>query len=67
MTTTANTTILVIGSTGKTGSRVVDQLEKRGIRVRRGSGSADITFDRDYPQTWAPAPTGVWTPLFESR
>jgi uncharacterized protein YbjT (DUF2867 family) len=52
MTNTANTTILVIGSTGKTGSRVVDQLETRGIRVRLGSRSADITFDRDHPQTW---------------
>lgn len=32
-----NTTILVIGSTGKTGKRVADQFEKRGIAVRHGS------------------------------
>jgi uncharacterized protein YbjT (DUF2867 family) len=40
-----NTTILVIGSTGKTGKRVADRLEKRGIAVRHGSRSADIPFD----------------------
>jgi uncharacterized protein YbjT (DUF2867 family) len=47
--------ILVIGSTGKTGHRVVDQLEARGIAVRHGSRTADIPFDWDDPQTWAPA------------
>jgi uncharacterized protein YbjT (DUF2867 family) len=52
-------TILVIGSTGKTGTRVVDQLEKRGIPVRHGSRSADIPFDWDNPQTWAPALAGI--------
>jgi len=59
MTNTTNHTILVIGSTGKTGKRVVDQLEKRGIAVRHGSRSADIPFDWDKPQTWAPALAGV--------
>ena len=54
-----NTTILVIGSTGKTGKRVADQLEKRGITVRHGSRSADIPFDWDNPQTWAAALAGV--------
>jgi uncharacterized protein YbjT (DUF2867 family) len=49
MTITTTNTILVIGSTGKTGTRVVDQLEKRGIRVRHGSRSADIPFDWDNP------------------
>jgi uncharacterized protein YbjT (DUF2867 family) len=47
MTNTTNNTILVIGSTGKTGKRVADQLEKRGIAVRHGSRSADIPFDWD--------------------
>ena len=51
--------ILVIGSTGKTGQRVVDQLEARGIAVRHGSRRADIPFDWDDPQTWAPALAGV--------
>ena len=54
-----NTTILVIGSTGKTGSRVADQLEKLGIVVRHGSRTADIPFDWDNPQSWAPALAGV--------
>jgi len=54
-----NSTILVIGSTGKTGKRVANQLEKRGIAVRHGSRSADTPFDWDDPQTWAPALAGV--------
>ena len=54
-----NNTILVIGSTGKTGKRVVDQLEKRGISVRHGSRSADIPFDWDSPHTWAAALAGI--------
>src|SRR3954452_11381989 len=54
-----NTTILVIGSSGKTGKRVADQLEKRGIPVRHGSRSADIPFDWDDPQTWPAALAGV--------
>lgn len=59
MTNTANNTILVIGSTGKTGKRVADQLEMRGIPIRHGSRSADIPFDWDNPQTWPPALAGV--------
>lgn len=59
MTNTTTTTILVIGSTGKTGKRVVDLLDKRGIGVRHGSRSADIAFDWDDPQTWAAALAGV--------
>jgi uncharacterized protein YbjT (DUF2867 family) len=50
-----NDSILVIGSTGKTGQRVVDQLEARGIAVRHGSRTAVVPFDWDDPQTWAPA------------
>ena len=54
-----NTTILVIGSTGKTGNRVVSQLEKHGVSVRHGSRSANIPFDWDDPQTWPAALAGV--------
>src|SRR5918997_4554260 len=54
-----NNTILVIGSTGKTGKRVADQLEAHGIPVRHGSRSADIPFDWEEPQTWAAALAGV--------
>ena len=59
MTNTANNTILVIGSTGKTGKRVSDQLEKCGIPIRHGSRSAEIPFDWENPRTWAPALAGV--------
>ena len=51
--------ILVIGATGKTGSRVAAQLEERGVSVRRGTRSAPIPFDWDAPDTWAPAFDGV--------
>ncbi|MEO0634742.1 MAG: NmrA family NAD(P)-binding protein, partial [Pseudomonadota bacterium] len=51
--------ILVIGATGKTGSRVAAQLEERGVSVRRGTRSAPIPFDWDAPDTWAPALDGV--------
>jgi uncharacterized protein YbjT (DUF2867 family) len=54
-----NNTILVIGSTGKTGKRVADHLERRGIAVRRGSRSSDTPFDWEDRQTWAPAMAGV--------
>jgi uncharacterized protein YbjT (DUF2867 family) len=54
-----NTTILVIGSTGKTGKRVADQLERRGLCVRHGSRSSDTPFDWENRQTWAPAMAGV--------
>ena len=59
MTNRTNNTILVIGSTGKTGKRVSDQLEKRGIPIRHGSRSAEIPFDWENPRTWAPALAGV--------
>jgi uncharacterized protein YbjT (DUF2867 family) len=54
-----NDSILVIGSTGKTGQRVVDRLEARGIGVRHGSRRAVVPFDWDDPQTWSPALAGV--------
>jgi uncharacterized protein YbjT (DUF2867 family) len=59
MTNTTNNTILVIGSTGKTGKRVADQLQSRGVPVRHGSRSSDIPFDWEDPQTWARALAGV--------
>ncbi|MEM6384841.1 MAG: NAD(P)H-binding protein [Pseudomonadota bacterium] len=51
--------ILVVGANGKTGSRVVARLEDKGIAVRRGSRGADIPFDWENPETWAPALSGV--------
>jgi uncharacterized protein YbjT (DUF2867 family) len=52
-------TILVIGSTGKTGRRVAARLSSRGIAVRHGSRTADIPFDWEDQATWAPALAGV--------
>jgi uncharacterized protein YbjT (DUF2867 family) len=59
MTNSTNNTILVVGSTGKTGKRVTNQLEAQGIPVRHGLRSADIPFDWDDPQTWPAALAGV--------
>ena len=46
---------LVLGGTGKTGRRVVERLEARGVPVRVGSRSADPPFDWEDEATWAPA------------
>jgi len=46
---------LVVGSTGKTGRRVMERLEARGVPVRAGSRSADPPFDWDDEATWEPA------------
>lgn len=51
--------ILVIGATGKTGSRVASRLEARGYPVRRGSRSSATPFDWEAPETWAPALSGT--------
>lgn len=57
--TNSNQTILVIGATGKTGSRVAAKLEALGRDVRRGSRSSAISFDWENSETWAPALEGV--------
>ncbi len=51
--------ILVIGATGKTGSRVATKLEENGYSVRRGTRHSAIPFDWEAPETWAPALEGV--------
>jgi len=51
--------ILVIGATGKTGSRIATRLERKGLDVRRGSRSSAIPFDWETPATWGPALDGV--------
>ncbi|SDI94867.1 NAD(P)H-binding protein [Aliiruegeria lutimaris] len=51
--------ILVIGATGKTGSRVATRLEARGHPVRRGSRKSATPFDWEAPETWAAALEGV--------
>lgn len=45
--------ILVLGSNGKTGSRVVQKLEALGQSVRKGSRSAVPKFDWEDPKNWA--------------
>jgi uncharacterized protein YbjT (DUF2867 family) len=51
--------VLVLGGTGKTGSRIVDRLTARGIPTRLGSRSATPPFDWEDQSTWAPALEGV--------
>lgn len=48
-------TTLVLGGTGKTGRRVAEQLEARGLPVRVGSRSGEPPFDWANPGTWARA------------
>ncbi len=52
-------TILVIGSTGKTGSRVYQELKAMGWPVRSGSRAADPGFDWLNENTWEPALQGI--------
>lgn len=51
--------ILVIGATGKTGSRVASKLDAKGLSVRRGSRTSDTPFDWEDLTTWAPTLDGV--------
>lgn len=51
--------ILVVGSSGKTGSRVAARLSELGIPIRHGSRQADPPFDWGNPRTWADALQGV--------
>lgn len=54
-------TTLVVGGTGKTGRRVVERLEARGLPVRVGSRSGEPPFDWEDETTWAPALRDVRT------
>jgi len=51
--------ILVLGTTGKTGSRVAQRLHARGVPVRAGGRSADPPFDWDDRATWPAALRGT--------
>jgi uncharacterized protein YbjT (DUF2867 family) len=53
--------ILVIGSTGKTGRRIVQRLHSAGYQVRAGSRSARPAFDWYAPDQWAQVLAGVRT------
>jgi uncharacterized protein YbjT (DUF2867 family) len=54
-----NEPILVLGATGKTGRRVVERLQARGVEARAGSRSSQPPFDWEDASTWAPALEGV--------
>ena len=51
--------ILVVGSTGKTGRRVAERLQARGLEVRAGSRSGEPPFDWEDDSTWRPALSGA--------
>jgi uncharacterized protein YbjT (DUF2867 family) len=51
--------ILVLGATGKTGRRIIERLQARGVRARPGSRTAEPPFDWEDRDTWAPALRGV--------
>lgn len=51
--------ILVIGSTGKTGSRVASLLKDMGHQVRNGGRYEETPFDWQNPETFAPALEGM--------
>lgn len=53
------TNILVIGGTGKTGRRVVEQLQNKGIEPRIGSRNASPSFDWGDKDTWVNALNGI--------
>jgi uncharacterized protein YbjT (DUF2867 family) len=53
------TTTLVLGGTGKTGRRVAQRLQARGVPVRIGTPSASPPFDWTDQVSWAPALEGV--------
>jgi len=57
---TANRRVLVLGATGKTGSRVAGALSGQGVSVRTAArGGADIHFDWNNPATFEGALQGV--------
>lgn len=53
--------ILVIAGTGKTGRRIVRDLQDMNIPVRVGSRQATVPFEWEKPQTWPGALEGIKT------
>jgi uncharacterized protein YbjT (DUF2867 family) len=51
--------VLVLGGTGKTGCRIVERLQARGVGVRIGSRSAAPPFEWEDRATWGPALAGA--------
>ncbi|MFD0692494.1 NAD(P)H-binding protein [Paenibacillus sp. GCM10027628] len=46
---------LILGGTGKTGRRVAERMTMRGLPIRIGSRSGDLSFDWENPATWEAA------------
>ncbi|MEW2070790.1 NAD(P)H-binding protein [Streptomyces sp. NPDC007346] len=55
----AQSPVLVLGGTGKTGRRVVARLRELGVETRAASRSGQTPFDWESPATWAPALEGA--------
>ena len=51
--------ILVLGATGKTGRRIADSLDSKGVTVRLGSRSASPSFDWNNEAGWDDCLTGI--------
>ena len=50
---------LVVGGTGKTGRRVVERLQRRGLPFRVASRSGNPAFDWEDRETWSPCLDGM--------
>ena len=50
---------LIIGATGKTGTRVMQGLKELGFNPKGASRNGDVHFDWDEPTTWSPALNGI--------
>ncbi|MDL5591993.1 NAD(P)H-binding protein [Bacillus subtilis] len=59
MTSSEAQPVLILGATGKTGSRISKRLIEEGHPVRPGSRNAPIPFDWENPSTWSAALTGA--------
>lgn len=55
----SNGLTLVLGGTGKTGRRIVERLERRGVPTRVASRTADPSFDWGNQSTWDAVLDGV--------
>ncbi|MEV8377610.1 NAD(P)H-binding protein [Kribbella sp. NPDC056861] len=58
---TSTTPFLIIGGNGKTGRRITQQLDARGIGYRLASRSSEQRFDWYDESTWSPTVAGIDT------
>ncbi|MFC3094500.1 NmrA family transcriptional regulator [Alteromonas sediminis] len=56
---TQSTQHLIIGATGKTGTRVLENLREKGFSAKGASRQGDVHFDWNDEKTWASALNGV--------